>query len=136
VAGGESCTPAVTGAHGSRPGLANHTARVTPWKTGCRRVCRYPESRALHAYFPAAPIPGRRAGVPLIEREDDLTVLLHQRASQLKKSRRVRSVSPAGRIEPEDARTPRSGTCARRTRRIGLEPGFVSVAASSPITSC
>ncbi|MFL6602297.1 MAG: NUDIX hydrolase [Steroidobacteraceae bacterium] len=83
------------------------------------------ESRALHAYFPMSPIPAAVL-VPLIEREDDLTVLLTQRASQLKNHAGQISF-PGGRIEPEDA-GPRAAALREAHEEIGLEAGFVSVA--------
>jgi 8-oxo-dGTP pyrophosphatase MutT (NUDIX family) len=82
------------------------------------------ESRALHAYFPPAPIPAAVL-VPLIEREDELTVLLTQRASQLKNHAGQISF-PGGRIEPADA-GPREAALREAHEEIGLEPGFVSV---------
>jgi 8-oxo-dGTP pyrophosphatase MutT (NUDIX family) len=84
-----------------------------------------PESRALQAYFPTSPIPAAVL-VPLIEREDDLTVLLTQRASQLKNHAGQISF-PGGRIEPEDA-GPREAALREAHEEIGLEAGFVSVA--------
>jgi 8-oxo-dGTP pyrophosphatase MutT (NUDIX family) len=83
------------------------------------------ESRALHAYFPAEPIPAAVL-VPLIEREDELTVLLTQRASQLKNHAGQISF-PGGRIEPEDA-GPREAALREAHEEIGLEARFVSVA--------
>jgi 8-oxo-dGTP pyrophosphatase MutT (NUDIX family) len=83
------------------------------------------ESRALQAYFPPAPIPAAVL-VPLIEREDELTVLLTQRASQLKNHAGQISF-PGGRIEPADA-GPREAALREAHEEIGLEPGFVSVA--------
>jgi 8-oxo-dGTP pyrophosphatase MutT (NUDIX family) len=82
------------------------------------------ESRALHAYFPTAPIPAAVL-VPLIEREDELTVLLTQRASQLKNHAGQISF-PGGRIEPEDT-GPREAALREAHEEIGLEAGFVSV---------
>ena len=82
------------------------------------------ESRALHAYFPAAPIPAAVL-IPLVEREDELTVLLTQRASQLKNHAGQISF-PGGRIEPEDA-GPREAALREAHEEIGLEGRFVSV---------
>lgn len=82
------------------------------------------ESRALHAYFPTAPIPAAVL-VPLIEREDELTVLLTQRASQLKNHAGQISF-PGGRIEPEDA-GPSEAALREAHEEIGLEARFVSV---------
>ena len=83
------------------------------------------ESRALHAYFPAAPIPAAVL-IPLIERPDELTVLLTQRASQLKNHAGQISF-PGGRIEPDDA-GPREAALREAHEEIGLEARFVSVA--------
>src|SRR5262245_31958377 len=58
------------------------------------------ESRELQTYFPTDPIPAAVL-VPLVERQDGLTVLLTQRASQLKTHAGQISF-PGGRIEPED----------------------------------
>ena len=82
------------------------------------------ESRALQAYYPAAPIPAAVL-VPLIERDDELTVLLTQRASQLKNHAGQISF-PGGRIEPEDA-GPREAALREAHEEIGLEAQFVSV---------
>jgi 8-oxo-dGTP pyrophosphatase MutT (NUDIX family) len=84
----------------------------------------HPQSRALDTYFPAEPFPAAVL-VPLIEREDELTVLLTQRASQLKNHAGQISF-PGGRIEPADA-GPREAALREAHEEIGLEPGFVSV---------
>jgi 8-oxo-dGTP pyrophosphatase MutT (NUDIX family) len=82
------------------------------------------ESRSLQAYFPAAPIPAAVL-VPLIERDDELTVLLTQRASQLKNHAGQISF-PGGRIEPEDD-GPSAAALREAHEEIGLQAGFVSV---------
>jgi 8-oxo-dGTP pyrophosphatase MutT (NUDIX family) len=82
------------------------------------------ESRALRTYFPASPIPAAVL-VPLVEREDELTVLLTQRASQLKNHAGQISF-PGGRIESEDA-GPREAALREAHEEIGLEARFVSV---------
>lgn len=82
------------------------------------------ESRALQAYLPVAPIPAAVL-VPLVERPDELTVLLTQRASQLKNHAGQISF-PGGRIEPEDA-GPREAALREAYEEIGLEGQFVSV---------
>jgi 8-oxo-dGTP pyrophosphatase MutT (NUDIX family) len=82
------------------------------------------ESRGLRAYFPATPIPAAVL-VPLIEREADLTVLLTQRASQLKNHAGQISF-PGGRIEPDDL-GPREAALREAHEEVGLEPQFVSV---------
>jgi 8-oxo-dGTP pyrophosphatase MutT (NUDIX family) len=87
------------------------------------------ESRALHAYFPASPAPAAVL-VPLVERADELTVLLTQRASQLKNHAGQISF-PGGRAEPEDAGP--SATALREAQEeIGLERQFVSVVGYLP----
>jgi 8-oxo-dGTP pyrophosphatase MutT (NUDIX family) len=82
------------------------------------------ESRALQAYLPTAPIPAAVL-VPVVERESGLTVLLTQRASQLKNHAGQISF-PGGRIEPEDA-GPSAAALREAHEEIGLEAGFVSV---------
>ena len=59
------------------------------------------ESRSLQAYLPTTPIPAAVL-IPVVERERQLTVLLTQRASQLKNHAGQISF-PGGRIEPHDA---------------------------------
>jgi 8-oxo-dGTP pyrophosphatase MutT (NUDIX family) len=82
------------------------------------------ESRTLRAYFPTTPI-AAAVLVPLVEREAGLTLLLTQRASQLKTHAGQISF-PGGRIEPEDA-GPREAALREAQEEIGLEARFVSV---------
>ncbi len=82
------------------------------------------ESRALQAYLPAAPI-AAAVLVPLVERAGDLTVLLTQRASQLKNHAGQISF-PGGRIEPHDV-GPREAALREAHEEIGLDSRFVSV---------
>jgi 8-oxo-dGTP pyrophosphatase MutT (NUDIX family) len=82
------------------------------------------ESRGLQAYLPVAPIPAAVL-VPLVERADELTVLLTQRASQLKNHAGQISF-PGGRIEPQDA-GPREAALREAHEEIGLESNFVAV---------
>ena len=82
------------------------------------------ESRALRAYLPTAPIPAAVL-VPVVERENELTVLLTQRASQLKNHAGQISF-PGGRIEPQDA-GPSAAALREAHEEIGLEARFVSV---------
>jgi 8-oxo-dGTP pyrophosphatase MutT (NUDIX family) len=82
------------------------------------------ETRELQAHLPATPIPAAVL-IPLVEREGDFTVLLTQRASQLKNHAGQISF-PGGRIEPEDA-GPREAALREAHEEIGLEAGFVTV---------
>jgi 8-oxo-dGTP pyrophosphatase MutT (NUDIX family) len=82
------------------------------------------ESRSLQAYLPVAPLPAAVL-VPLVERDAGLTVLLTQRASQLKNHAGQISF-PGGRIEPEDA-GPREAALREAHEEIGLEARFVTV---------
>jgi len=82
------------------------------------------ESRALQAYLPTEPI-AAAVLVPIVEREAGLTVLLTQRASQLKNHAGQISF-PGGRIEPEDA-GPRAAALREAHEEIGLEARFVTV---------
>ena len=81
-------------------------------------------SRALQAYFPVSPFPAAVL-VPLVERADGLTVLLTQRASQLKNHAGQISF-PGGRVEPQDA-GPREAALREAQEEIGLDARFVSV---------
>jgi len=83
-----------------------------------------PESRTLQAYLPTSPIPAAVL-VPLVERPHELTVLLTQRASQLKNHAGQISF-PGGRIEPDDA-GPRAAALREAHEEIGLEARFVNV---------
>jgi len=82
------------------------------------------ESRALRAFLPIAPIPAAVL-VPIVERAGGLTVLLTQRASQLKNHAGQISF-PGGRIEPQDA-GPSAAALREAQEEIGLEARFVSV---------
>jgi 8-oxo-dGTP pyrophosphatase MutT (NUDIX family) len=82
------------------------------------------ESRSLQAYLPTDPIPAAVL-VPLVEREEGLTVLLTQRASQLKNHAGQISF-PGGRIEADDA-TVQDAALREALEEIGLESRFVSV---------
>jgi 8-oxo-dGTP pyrophosphatase MutT (NUDIX family) len=87
------------------------------------------QSRAFRDCFPADPIPAAVL-IPLIEREGALTVLLTQRATQLKNHAGQISF-PGGRIEPGDES---AATAALREawEEIGLEEEYVSVAGFLP----
>lgn len=87
------------------------------------------QSRAFLRHFPAAPI---RAAVlvPLIERENELTVLLTQRATQLRNHAGQISF-PGGRVEADDA-NPLAAALREAQEEIGLDPSFVTVAGYLP----
>jgi 8-oxo-dGTP pyrophosphatase MutT (NUDIX family) len=87
------------------------------------------ESQKLKAYFPASPAPAAVL-IPIVEREPQLTVLLTQRASQLKNHPGQISF-PGGRIEPEDD-GPRAAALREAREEIGLESGFIEVAGYLP----
>ena len=87
------------------------------------------ESQKLKAYFPGNPLPAAVL-IPIVEREPQLTVLLTQRASQLKNHPGQISF-PGGRIEPEDE-GPRAAALREAREEIGLEPGFIEVAGYLP----
>jgi len=82
------------------------------------------ESRSLRSFLPTTPIPAAVL-VPVVERETELTVLLTQRASQLKNHAGQISF-PGGRIEPRDA-GPSAAALREAHEEIGLEARFVSV---------
>jgi 8-oxo-dGTP pyrophosphatase MutT (NUDIX family) len=87
------------------------------------------QSREFLEYFPASPVPAAVL-VPLVEREHDLTVLLTQRATQLKNHAGQISF-PGGRIELSDD-GPREAALREAYEEIGLDSRFVSVAGYLP----
>jgi len=89
------------------------------------------ESRELRAYFPSTPIPAAVL-VPLVEREDDLTVLLTQRASQLKNH--AGQISFPAAASSRTTPVPAKRHCARRTRRSAWIRSSCRSSAISPIT--
>ena len=82
------------------------------------------ESQKYRALFPATPIPAAVL-VPLVERPEGLTVLLTQRATQLRQHAGQISF-PGGRIEPEDADA-QAAALREAREEIGLEAQFVAV---------
>ncbi len=87
------------------------------------------QSQEHRAWFPADP--GAAAVlVPLIERADGITVLLTERATELKNHAGQISF-PGGRIEPADE-SPLKAALREAHEEIGLEPRFVTVAGYLP----
>ena len=82
------------------------------------------DSQNYRSLFPATPIPAAVL-VPLVERPEGLTVLLTQRATQLRNHAGQISF-PGGRIEPSDADT-KAAALREAREEIGLDAGFVSV---------
>jgi 8-oxo-dGTP pyrophosphatase MutT (NUDIX family) len=87
------------------------------------------QSQAFLGQFPKNPV-AAAVLVPLIERGTELTVLLTQRATQLKNHAGQISF-PGGRIEPSDA-SPRAAALREAHEEIGLDPAFVTVAGYLP----
>ena len=87
------------------------------------------QSRAFLSTFPAHPTPAAVL-VPIVERENELTILLTERASQLKHHAGQISF-PGGRVEPEDG-NPRVAALREAHEEIGLEERFVDVVGYLP----
>lgn len=87
------------------------------------------QSRAFRRFFPAEPIPAAVL-VPVVEHPGGPTVLLTQRATQLR--HHAGQVSfPGGRIEAQDD-SPTAAALREANEEIGLDERFVSIAGFLP----
>jgi 8-oxo-dGTP pyrophosphatase MutT (NUDIX family) len=82
------------------------------------------QSQRFRGQFPENPA-AAAVLVPLVEREQGLTVLLTERASHLK-NHAAQISFPGGRVDPGDA-GPRGAALREAQEEIGLDPRFVAV---------
>jgi 8-oxo-dGTP pyrophosphatase MutT (NUDIX family) len=87
------------------------------------------ESRKYREFFPADPIPAAVL-IPIIEREPEPTVLLTQRATQLRHHPGQISF-PGGRLDREDV-SPQAAALREAWEEIGLDPKLIEVVGYLP----
>ncbi len=87
------------------------------------------ESRKYREFFPVDPLPAAVL-IPIIEREPEPTVLLTQRATQLRNHPGQISF-PGGRLDQEDG-SPQAAALREAREEIGLDPALVEVVGYLP----